>query len=434
MRCKLCTSSAMQFFAFFAITLICAPAVLAASKYKILYSFKGGRDGNFPTGALLFDSAGNLYGTTVNGGTTESCLYGEGTGCGIAFKLAPQQNGKWRETVVHRFQGGSDGANPNGSLVSDDAGDLYGTTVQGGMGTSNGCGTIFQLTHGSSGWTETLIRTFCSSGPNDGYLPKAGLLRDPRGNLFGVTESGGEALGGVAFKLTPGSSGWTETVLHSFCLVESCTSLGAQPVAAMLQDADGNLYGTSIAGGVDTFGCFLSFPPGCGLVFKLTHQVDTEWTESVLRRFHGPDGAGPASSLSFDNLGNLFGTTSHDGAFGAGTVFELTPDAHGKWTETVLYNFRSNTGAGATNSGVVFDPAGNLYGATDPDGECCSIVYQLSPGKNGRWHYRTLHRFASSQGGLQNDGNLIFDGQGNLYGTAAVGGAHGAGVVFEIVP
>lgn len=434
MRFKLPTLSAVQFLALFAITLIFAPAVSAAGKYKVLYSFKGGNDGNFPSGALLFDGAGNLYGTTVNGGTSGSCLYGEGTGCGIAFELTPQQNGKWTENVIHRFQGGSDGANPNGSLIADTAGNLYGTTVQGGTGDSNGCGTIFQLTPGSSGWTESLVRTFCSSGANDGYFPRGGLLRDTAGNLYGVTESGGAALGGVAYELTPGSTGWTETVLNSFCLVDTCSSLGAEPVAGLVQDAAGNLYGTTIVGGQTTFGCFLDFPPGCGLVFKLKHHTDGTWTESVPHRFHGPDGAGPASSLTFDTLGNLYGTSSDDGAFGAGTVFKLTPRAPGRWTETVLYNFRAATNPGAINSGVIFDPAGNLYGATDPNGGCCSIVYQLSPEKNGRWHYRTLHQFVSIQGGLRTDGNLILDSQANLYGTAGVGGAHGAGVVFEIAP
>jgi uncharacterized repeat protein (TIGR03803 family) len=434
MRSNLRALRAVQFLALFAITLMFAPAVSAADKYKVLYSFKSGTDGNFPSGALLFDAAGNLYGTTVNGGTSGSCLYGEGTGCGIAFQLTPQQNGKWTETVIHRFQGGSDGGNPSGGLISDTAGNLYGTTVQGGTGDSNGCGTIFQLTPGSSGWAESLVRTFCSAGANDGYFPRGGLLGDAAGNLYGVTESGGAALGGVAFELTPGSGGWTETVLNSFCLVGTCTSLGAEPVAALIQDAAGNLYGTTIAGGDTKFGCFISFPPGCGLLFKLKHHTDGTWTESVPQRFHGPDGAAPASSLTFDSSGNLYGTTSFDGAFDSGTVFKLTPTSHGGWTKTVLYNFRAGTYRGAINSGVVFDPAGNLYGATDPNGTCCSIVYQLSPEKNGRWRYRTIHRFVSSQGGLRTDGNLIFDSQGNLYGTAGAGGAYGAGVVFEIAP
>jgi uncharacterized repeat protein (TIGR03803 family) len=170
-----------------------APGVSAASKYKVLYAFKGGTDGNSPSGALLFDTAGNLYGTTVNGGSSGTCLYAQGTGCGIVFELMPGQSGKWTEGVLYRFQGGNDGGNPNGSLIFDTAGNLYGTTLQGGTGTSYGCGTIFQLTPGSSGWTESLVRTFCASGANDGYFPRAGLVRDEAGNLYGMTESGGQS-------------------------------------------------------------------------------------------------------------------------------------------------------------------------------------------------------------------------------------------------
>jgi uncharacterized repeat protein (TIGR03803 family) len=434
MRPKPRTPAPIQLIALFAITLMFAPGVSAASKYKLLHAFKGGTDGTFPSGALLFDSAGNLYGTTVNGGSSGTCLYGQGIGCGTVFELTPQKNGKWKESALYRFQGGSDGANPNGSLIFDTAGNLYGTTLQGGTGNSLGCGTIFQLTPGSTGWTESLVRTFCSSGANDGYFPRAGLVRDATGTLYGMTESGGENLGGVAFALTPGSGTWTESVLHSFCLVGDCSTMGAQPVAGLTLDAAGSLYGTTIAGGQTTFGCFGGFPPGCGLLFKLKRHSSGAWSESVPHHFKGPDGGGPASSLTFDNGGNLYGTTSYDGAFGSGTVFKLTPNSHGRWTETVLYNFRSGSNHSAINSGVVFDTAGNLYGATDPDGNCCSLVYRLSPGKNGRWKYRTLHQFTGGRDGGRTDGNLVLDSQGNLYGTAGIGGANGAGVVFEITP
>jgi uncharacterized repeat protein (TIGR03803 family) len=417
-----------------AMTLMAASSAWAAGKYKVLYAFKGGTDGTFPSGALVFDASGNLYGTTVNGGSSGTCLYAEGTGCGIVFKLSPAQSGKWKESVLYRLQGGSDGGNPNGSLIFDTAGNLYGTTVQGGEGTSFGCGTIFQLSPGSAGWTESLVRTFCASGANDGYFPRGGLVRDSAGNLYGMTESGGADLGGVAFEFTPNSGSWTENVLHSFCLVGNCSATGAQPVAGLTLDAAGNVYGTTIAAGQVTFGCSGRFPPGCGLVFKLTPHSGGGWTESVTHYFKGPDGAGPASSLTFDSHGNLYGTTSYDGAFGFGTVFKLTPNSHGRWTESILYNFRSGSSQGAINSGVVFDAAGNLYGATDPDGNCCSLVYRLSPGKGGRWEYRILHQFSGGQDGGRTDGNLILDTKGNLYGTAGTGGANGSGVVFEITP
>jgi uncharacterized repeat protein (TIGR03803 family) len=432
MRPKPRTLALLQLVILFAITVMFSPGVSAASKFKVLHAFGG--DGTSPSGALLFDNAGNLYGTTVNGGSSGSCLYGQGTGCGIIFELTLQQSGKWKETTLYRFQGGSDGGNPNGSLVFDATGNLYGTTLQGGEGESYGCGTIFQLTPGSAGWTESLVRTFCSAGAIDGYFPRGGLLQDSAGNLYGITESGGANLGGVAFELTPSSGGWTENVLNSFCLVGDCSTQGAQPVAGLTLDATGNLYGTTIAGGQTTFGCFGDFPPGCGLVFELKHHSNGKWTEKVPRYFKGPDGGGPASTLTFDSAGNLYGTTSYDGAFGAGTVFKLAPSSHGRWTETILYNFRSGSNQSAINSGVVFDTAGNLYGATDPDGTCCGVVYRLSPAKNGRWTYTALHTFSGGRDGGRTDGNLILDKQGNLYGTAENGGANAAGVVFEVTP
>jgi uncharacterized repeat protein (TIGR03803 family) len=425
----------IQLIALLVVTLTLLPAVSATGKYKVLYSFKGGTDGNFPSGGLLVDAAGNLYGTTVNGGSSGTCLYAQGTGCGMVFQLTPGPSGKWTESVLYRFQGGSDGGNPNGSLIFDAAGNLYGTTVQGGTGNSDGCGTVFQLAPGSGGWTESLVRTFCSNGANDGYFPKGGLAQNALGNLYGTTESGGANLGGVAFELIPISGGWTENVLHSFCLVGDCSTQGAQPVAGVTVDASGNLYGATITGGRTKFGCFSSFPPGCGLLFKLTPHLGGPWTESIPHLFTGPDGAGPGSRLTFDNRGNLYGTTSYDGAFGCGTVFKLAPNSHGQWTQTVLYNFRSSgSNQSAINSGVVLDAAGNLYGATDPDGTCCSVVYRLSPTKSGRWKYRVLHWFTGARDGGRTDGNIILDTQGNVYGTGGVGGAYGSGVVFEITP
>jgi len=414
------------------ITLFFASSAGAASKYKVLYAFKGGSDGTLPSGALAFDTAGNLYGTTFNGGSSGNCLYGQGIGCGIVFQLKPKTTGKWTEHILHAFQGGSDGGNPNGSPIFDPAGNLYGATVQGGTGSSDGCGTIFQLAPGSSGWTESLVFTFCSSGGDDGFFPEPGLIQDSAGNIYGMTESGGAGFGGVAFKLTPGSGQWTESVLNNFCLINACTSLGAQPVAGLVFDAAGNLYGTTIAGGLTKFGCFGGFPPGCGVVFKLTPQGGG-WTESVLHDFHGPDGGGPASNLILDSQGNLYGTTSYDGAFGTGTVFKLTP-AQGRWKQSILYEFRGGSSQGAINTGVVFDTSGNLYGASYAGGSCCGVIYKLTPGKNARWKYSALHTFSGGQDGGTPGGSLILDKQGNLYGTAGTGGANGNGVVFEITP
>jgi uncharacterized repeat protein (TIGR03803 family) len=438
MRPKTRMSTPIQLVTLFAVTLMFAPGLSAISKYKVLYAFKAGTDGNSPSGALLFDTAGNLYGTTVNGGSNGTCLYGQGVGCGIVFELTPGQSDKWTESVLYRFQGGSDGGNPNGSLIFDTAGNLYGTTLQGGTGIFYGCGTIFQLTPGSSGWSESVIYTFCSqSGAYDGFSPSPGLIQDKLGNFYGTTESGGNG-GGVAFELTPGSGGPIETVLHSFCQVGSCSSSGSEPVAGLVRDAAGNLYGTTLMGGNQSNSCG-GFPGGCGVVFRLTPSRGG-WTESVLHKFIGPEGVQPASNLTFDKQGNLYGTTGINGAFGFGTVFKLTPGLRGGWKYAVLYNFRSGTKEESFNTGVILDAAGNLYGASTFGGigSCsitgCGLVYKLTPGPHGRWTYSALHKFSGGGDGGEPGGGVILDKEGHIFGTTRVGGVGGNGVVFEITP
>jgi uncharacterized repeat protein (TIGR03803 family) len=235
--------------------------------FKVLHSFAGNpKDGAAPLGGLLMDSAGNLYGTTLQGGKCSGCHDSGGYGCGIVFKL--DINGV--ETVLHNFNG-SDGAGSIATLIMDANGDLYGTAAVGGgsgcnTGPSVGCGVVFKL----SGHKETVLYRF--TGGADGAFPWAGLVADASGNFYGTTNAGGEYGGGVAFKLV----GKKETVLHSFTGGKDGNYLAA---GSLLMNARGNLYGTDAFGG--DIDC--DYPNGCGVVFKLAGKQLT-----VLHSFKGP--------------------------------------------------------------------------------------------------------------------------------------------------
>jgi uncharacterized repeat protein (TIGR03803 family) len=357
--------------------LMLAPGAGAASKYKTLYKFSGGKDGKFPQASLIFDQAGNLYGTTAGGGAHQ---------WGIVFQLVPNLDGSWKENVLHQFTGGNDGGEPLAGLIFDQAGNLYGTTTQGGTCVfKQGCGVVFKLTpKGDGTWTESVIHSFKYT---DGATPTAGVVFDPAGNLYGTTSGGGAHEGaGTVFKLAHNPDGsWTESVLHNFCSRQNCSD-GVGPEAGLVFDLVGNLYGTT------------------GKVFKLTPNPDGSWTESVLHSFCSRPNCGdeelPEGSLIFDQAGNLYGTTLLGGVLNQGTVFKLTPNADGRWTESVLHSFcsRPNCGDGERPlAGLIFDQAGNLYGTTfafgDQDcfsGDGCGVVFKLTPNLNGGWKEAVL--------------------------------------------
>jgi uncharacterized repeat protein (TIGR03803 family) len=257
----------------------------------VLYNFGAtAGDGAFPEAGVVLDKQGNIYGTTVWGGS------GCGT-CGTVFKLDMAGN----ETILYDFQGtGGDGMEPNSSMVLDSTGNLYGTTAIGG---TNGVGTVFKLDAASK---ETVLYSFTGAG--DGSYPSGGLVMDGRRNLYGTTDNGAGSNSGTVFKLDGKSK---ETVLHTFT---GTGGDGAAPQGGVLRDANGNLYGTTEEGGT---GCT------CGTVFKL----DSAGNETVLYNFTGTggDGARPDGRLIRDTLGNLYGTTREGGFTGNGSVFKLTP-------------------------------------------------------------------------------------------------------------
>jgi uncharacterized repeat protein (TIGR03803 family) len=404
---------------------------LAATE-KVLHRFGSGKDGASPYASLIWDAAGNLYGTTYVGG--DGPCYSQGRGCGTVFELSPKEGGGWTEKVLHNFGHGIDGANPYSNLIWDSAGNLYGTTYWGG---THGYGTAFELTpRGDGEWTEQVLHNFGING-TDGTHPYSGLIWDAAGNLYGTAYYGGANRScdnsgyvgcGTVFELTPKEDGgWTAKTLHNFGDGKD----GYWPAGGLVFDAAGNLYGTATSGGVNS-SCDYG---GCGTVFEMTPKEGGGWTEKTLHNFRsGMDGSSSNAGLIFDAAGNLYGTTYVGGDGGEGTVFEMTPQEGGGWTEKVLHNFGRDPGI-VPSAGLILDAAGNLYGTTDYGSEYgAGIVFELTPEEGGGWTGKTLHNFGSGMDGVAPMSGLIFDAAGNLYGTTAYGGPNWGGTVFEITP
>ena len=369
-----------------------------AQTFTLLYSFTGGADGRTPGGGVILDAAGNLYGTTTQGGNL-ACSQG----CGTVFKV----DGAGNETVLYSFAGtgAGDGEYPRATLVMDALGNLFGTTDIGG---AFGYGTVFKL---DTTGKETVLHSF-SGVSGDGAFPFGGVVRDEQGNLYGTTEAGGTSNCGTVFKLDATGK---ETVLYSFAATGGD---GKRPYAGVVRDEQGNLYGTTAVGGV----------AGYGTVFKL----DTTGKETVLHSFavSGGDGLHPETSLVLDEKGNLYGTTYSGGRGvngGNGVVFKLNKAVR----EKLLYRFPRTGANGASPNGVVLDAQGNLYGTTLSHGAFgWGTVFKRAP--TGK--LTVLYNFTggNADGGDPYAG-VIRDGQGNLYGTASAG-ALGYGTVFKITP
>jgi uncharacterized repeat protein (TIGR03803 family) len=419
---------------FTAMLFIVNPRATAQTE-KVLYSFNVGNSpsGSGPSGGLVFDAAGNLYGTTFYGGTGSSiyCSDGGTYGCGTAFVLTPQADGGWTETVLHNFGNVGDGANPVGGLIFDAAGNLYGTTVGGG-GVAAGCGTVFELLKPQTGgaWTEKVLYTFCSQPLGDGSQPSGRLIFDGAGNLYGTTGEGGTSKDcscGTVFELSPtAGGGWTEKQLHSFGHGPG----GTFPNGGLTFDKAGNLYGVAGSGGSN---CGFGF--GCGVVFELISNGGGSWTEKVLYTFEGSDQditGDPDTPLIFDAKGNLYGGSLWSG------LFELSPNIGSSWTRKKLH------AACCYPNGLVFDAAGDLFGTNGANqgGRCCGQAFKLTQQADGSWVESVLHRFGSGDGdGTYPSSPLIPDSAGNLYGTTSAGGSfwqwnsvEPAGTVFEITP
>jgi uncharacterized repeat protein (TIGR03803 family) len=370
------------------VTLFATLTAADAAKEKVLHEFTGqSDDGGSPAGDLIGDAQGNVYGTTVFGGA-----FGEGT----IFKVSP----RGRETILHSFNGIPDGSVPEAGLVMDGAGNLYGT-ASGGTG---GSGVVFELTRKNQ---FTVLYAFRTNP--DGQFPHGSLVLDASGNLYGTTEEGGTKCPcGTVFKVTPTGE---ETILYSF----GGGTDGRIPKAGLILSPDGQLYGTTAAGGGNC---------DCGTVFK----ISMDGTETLLHSFSGGrDGSEPSGQLIADSTGKLYGVTAAGGHCGCGPVFSISPE--GK--EEIVYAFGKGAGYdGAQPVGrLVLDADGNLYGATHAGGPMdYGTVFKVraAPGKE-----RVLHLFAGGDDGANPYAGMVDIG-GALIGTTGNGGSYGEGVVFKI--
>lgn len=413
---KWATTAGLALAMLLALTITATPTALAQS-FTVIHNFTGGGDGDRPRAGLTKDAAGNLYGTTRDGGQH---------GYGTVIKLAHKGSG-WLLNPRYSFAGGDDGAYLDARVIIGPDGSLYGTTyVGGGSGCGGGgCGTVFKLTPPTTAcksalcpWTETVLYRFAGA-PDDGQSPGfCDLVFDQAGNIYGTTQGGGLYNWGTVFKLKPSNGGWVESVLYSFT---SGADGGSPTAGGVVFDNAGNLYGTAFLGGAYN----------TGVVYELS-PAGSGWIEKVLYDFQsGNDGGNPIGGLIFDPSGNLYGTTVYGGSGGGGTIFEMTP-SNGNWIYTVLYSFISGTSGPESN--LTMDAAGNLYGTTFADGtHGFGNVFKLVL-FNGGWTYTDLYDFTGSSDGANPESAVLFDANGNLYGTAEYGGMYGSGVVFEITP
>ena len=334
--------------------------------FSQLYRFRGPEDGYGPWARVVFGPDGSLYGTTTYGGQV-NCNFP--WGCGTIFNLKPPTSvspnifGGWTKTVLHTF-GNPDGTYPGGDLLFDQAGNIYGTTAEGGL---NSYGTVYKLAPSDGGWTENILYSF-TVGVGGNY-PIEGVIFDSVGNLYGTASQGGTYAAGTVFQLTPSGSGWTENVLYSF----RDGNDGGYPQAGLIFDTAGNLYGTTFMGGTGNG----------GTAFELTPS-DNGWTYTLLYALPGLGQGGPLGPLVMDADGNLYGTSyaDPDPVNGNGSVFKLTPSVGG-WTYTSLHDFTGGDDGAMPYGNVILDANGNLYGtasaggAGDPVG--FGVVWEITP-------------------------------------------------------
>jgi uncharacterized repeat protein (TIGR03803 family) len=376
----------------------------------------------WPEGGLVEDATGNLYGTTVGGGS-----YGTGT----VYQLSPPVKGSttWKKTVLYNFQPwASTGYTPSSELAIDSTGRLYGVTWAGGDARCH-CGVLYELippTTNGAPWTHLVLHAFTNTA-NDGRLPNAPPVLSSS-TIYGVTQQGGLHDSGIVYQFVPGKSGGTYSVLYSF----GANNDASWPNGPLLLDSAGSLYGVASLGGAFN----------AGAVFKLS-QSGGSWTESILFSFGGgsqSSGITPVGNLLFDSAGNLYGITEAGGASQLGVAYELAP-ASGSWTENVLFNF-SKTAGSTPLAGMTWNPSnGSLYGTTSAGGSHThGTVFQLTPPvSGGLWTETLLQQFTYANSGGLPSGRVLRDATtGYLYGTTYNGGGGGCdgdcGVDYQIIP
>ena len=416
-------------------TVLCAVLVMLScglamgqAQYNVLYTFGangGSSDGNGPNEGLVHDGSGNIYGTTLYGGTAGGYC---DQGCGTVFELSPGLNGTRTETVIYSFctsTGNPDtcpeGAYLTSGLVIDDAGNLYGDTSAGGP-----IGVVFQLsppTVSGGSWTETVLASIIATGQ---------LTRDSSGNLYGTAPTGGQYRLGAVFELSPPSvagEAWAETLLYSFCPSGNpfdCPG-GSAPQQGVVFDSSGNLYGSTEGG------------QGLGqgfMVYELSPSLSGQWTETVLRDFKSQYRG--FSGLTLDPAGNLYGTVPSGGVTNrqycdptCGLVARLLKDSG--WKLQVL-EFGGPNG-GRPFSGLDIDAnTGIAYGTTELGGaQMKGTVFQVK-GQTELVVYSFCSQANCADGSLPGTGGSLVSVDGKLYGTTGEGGSFDQGVVFEVTP
>ncbi len=379
-----------------------------AGTETVLYSFTGGNDGGNAASGLALDRQGNLYGTTVIGGSFA---------CGTTFELTPQASPPWHETVLYNFDCAAAGKNPHGGVTLDSQGNLDGTTVAGGTGlcAGDGCGVAFQL----NSTVETVLHDF--TGNNDGFGPGGGVVLDPAGNMYGTTPDGGAHSEGTVYTLSRSGGQWHEDVLHAFT---GGNDGGVGSLGLLLLDKTGSLYGVTEVGGAH----------GAGTVFKLSPTSNKHWRFKTLYAFKGmPDAASPYGGLVADASGNLYGTTYYGGAKGLGSVFELIARGGTGYRERVLYSFQGGGDGSSSTSTLVFGGSGDLYGTTSAGGGTCDCgtIFKVNA-KSGK--ETVLHDFGGGSDGAYSYYGLTKGAGGKLFGTTVAGGSFNQGTVFEFAP
>jgi uncharacterized repeat protein (TIGR03803 family) len=384
-------------------------AAAQASTTQIIYSFGGGTDGEYLDTDVAIDGAGNLYGTSVLGGT-----FGGGT----VWQLSPVGNG-WVHTVLYSFTGGGDGGEPYKGVTLDGAGNLYGTAVTGGAGScEGGCGVVYKLAKSGDTWTQSVIHAFNGA---DGSGPGARVAVDNNDDLYGMTPTGGADGVGTIYTLRPKANGsWGFRVIHTF----TGGADGSSGSAGKLILQGSRIYGAATTGGSN----------GSGTIFELTPSRVGEWSFRTLYSFQGsPDGSFPYGALLFDVAGNIFGTTYYGGTAGLGTVYRLTRNG-GNWSEHTLYSFQSGQDGNSSISNLVADAVGNLYGTTSEGGLGNGTIFELMPNGNGSWTESLPHLFAGPPDGGFPYAGMVADGTSVFYGATVHGGANGEGAIYRFTP
>lgn len=385
--------------------------------YSVLHNFTGGQDGATPKAGVTFDQAGNMYGTASTGASfAGNCdILG---GCGTVYELKHHNSG-WLFNPLYTFQF-SDGATPQSRVVFGPGGLLYGTGTYGGnviphVCANEGCGVVFSLRPPATvcksalcPWTQAALHKFDGY---DGAAPCTGdLIFDQSGNLYGTAAF---VMDGEVFELSPSGSGWTLNILYEFPPLPAPGYING--ASSVIFDPEGNLYGATQIGG----------PYNGGAAYEITPS-SPYWTFLDLHDNTGEEDGG----LMRDSAGNFYGTTFSGGDNGGGTVYELSP-SNGGWTFTTLYSF---SGTGGSWAVLTMDAGGNLYGTTLLDGaHGQGNIFKLTP-SDGGWTYTSLHDFTGGSDGGQPYSQVTLDANGNLYGTASIGGANNRGVVWEITP